>query len=220
MAIEAGAPAERVIVAPNAVDPRLVDRAVATGGQEPAREGIRVGWIGTFGAWHGSQCLLDALARAESSPHAVLVGDGVERADSERLAANLGLADRVRFTGRLDNADALRELSRCDVLACPTVPLAGGQPFFGSPTKLFEYMALGRAIVASRIGQIEEVLEDGRTGVLVSPGSSAELAAAIDELAGDRAGREEMGRSARHAVESGHTWRERARSILEAVAGA
>jgi glycosyltransferase involved in cell wall biosynthesis len=219
MAVESGAPAERVIVSPNAVDPDLVDRAVAAGVPEPTRDTIRVGWIGTFGAWHGSGCLIEALARAGSAPEAVLVGDGVERADSERLAVELGIAGRVRFTGRLANADALRELSSCDVLACPTVPLAGGQPFFGSPTKLFEYMALGRAIVASRIGQIEEVLEDGRTGVLVSPGSPSELAAALDRLAADRAEREELGLKARRAVEASHTWHERATAILDAVAG-
>ena len=99
------------------------------------------------------------------------------------------------------------------------MPLAGGQPFFGSPTKVFEYMALGRAVVASRLGQIDEVIEDGRSGRLVPAGSVSDRAVALADLAGSPERREELGRNARRSVEDAHTWDHRAAAILDAVTG-
>ena len=91
-------------------------------------------------------------------------------------------------------------------------------PFFGSPTKLFEYMAMGKAIAASALDQIAEVLEHGRTALLVAPGDSVELAAAIRRLAGDPPLRAELGRNARAAALARHTWRQNAARVLHCTA--
>jgi glycosyltransferase involved in cell wall biosynthesis len=84
-------------------------------------------------------------------------------------------------------------LAACDVLVATHVPNPDGSKFFGSPTKLFEYMATGRGIVASRLGQIAEVLEHGRTALLTEPGSPDALAEALARMVHDERLRAELG---------------------------
>jgi glycosyltransferase involved in cell wall biosynthesis len=103
------------------------------------------------------------------------------------------------------------------VLASPHIALTGGEPFFGSPTKIFEYMALSVPTVASRLGQIAEVLEHDRTALLVTPGDEHELAAAISALLADPARGKVLAEEARREVESAHTWDDRAESILRVL---
>jgi glycosyltransferase involved in cell wall biosynthesis/O-antigen/teichoic acid export membrane protein len=213
MAFEAGADPDRVAVVPNAVDLEAVDAAVAAPAPERAA-GAVLGWTGSFGPWHGAEVLIEALAALPAGVELVLVGEGRLRARCEQLAADLGVADRVRFTGALAHHDALRTLGACDVLVSPHVPIPG-RAFFGSPTKLFEYMALGRPIVASGLGQLGEVLDDGRTAALVAPGDAEALADGIRSvLARDDRG-SALALAAREDAERSHTWDRRAKDVLE-----
>jgi glycosyltransferase involved in cell wall biosynthesis len=123
------------------------------------------------------------------------------------------VSDRIEWTGRLPHHEAVRRLEECDILLAPHVQLAD-VPFFGSPTKLFEYMALGRPIVASRLEQIAEILEHGRTALLAEPGNFEDLARTInDVLAMPDRGRS-LGEEARAEVVKNHTWDQRAAIIL------
>jgi glycosyltransferase involved in cell wall biosynthesis len=213
MARRTGADPARVIVVPNGVDFEAVDAARPAA---PAEGPPRVGWVGSFGPWHGAEVLVRALQELPAVS-AVMVGDGPEREDCERLARELGVAERVEFTGRLPHPEAIARLGACDVLASPHVPLPG-QAFFGSPTKLFEYMAIGRPIVASALEQIGDVLQDGRTAILVEPGDPADLARGIrDALALPHRGRA-LGEAARADAQREHTWDRRARDILDRAA--
>jgi glycosyltransferase involved in cell wall biosynthesis len=108
------------------------------------------------------------------------------------------------------------------VLASPHVPNPDGSPFFGSPTKLFEYMAMGKAIVASNLEQIGEVLDHGRTAWLVTPGDVEQLADGIRRLALDPTLRRVLGDAARREVVDQYTWRQHTRRTigrLQAIAG-
>jgi glycosyltransferase involved in cell wall biosynthesis len=96
------------------------------------------------------------------------------------------------------------------------VPLADGSEFFGSPTKIFEYMAMGKGIVASRLGQIGEVLVDRETALLVEPANVEELTAAIVRMVESEALRTNLGAKAREVAEREHTWAHNARRVLEA----
>ena len=183
-----GVEPRRVAVLPNGVDPERY-RPDLDGSEVRARLGLAgrcvAGFIGTFGVWHGAQVLARAAARVlQARPQArfLFVGDGVERRAAEEILAQAGVPDRARFTGIVPQEDGPAHLAAMDILVAPHVPNADGSRFFGSPTKLFEYMAMGRAIVASRLEQIGEVLEDGRTALLVPPGDEAALAAAILRL--------------------------------------
>src|SRR5262249_26044296 len=92
-----------------------------------------------------------------------------------------------------------------------------GSPYFGSPTKLFEYLAMERPVVASRLGQIQEILADGESALLVEPGNAQALGAAIRRLAEDAPLRERLGRNARAMVTAKYTWRHNAARVFSAL---
>jgi glycosyltransferase involved in cell wall biosynthesis len=97
------------------------------------------------------------------------------------------------------------------------VPSTDGSEFFGSPTKLFEYLAMGKGIVASRIGQVAEVITDDENGLLVEPGDAGGLARAIERLAVDAKLRARLGTAARKTAIDRYTWRHNAARVFDAI---
>lgn len=216
MATDAGADPERVRVVPNGVDVAGLDAALARSTSSASEDGDVIGWIGSFGPWHGAPTLVRSMTRLPSHVRLRMIGDGLERPAVQALARELGVADRIEWLGTLSHDDALVSLSQCDILASPHVP-ASDSPFFGSPTKIFEYMALGKPIVASRLEQIGEVLDDDRTALLVEPGDERALADAIERIL-DRPDRgAELGRAAAAEARELHTWDRRATDLLGAL---
>lgn len=226
--LERGIERERILVNPNGVD---------TDALGPFREGTpadwrrrtglpeapTIGFIGTFGLWHGVLELPAMIAVvAQTNPDArwVLIGDGQHRAAVEAGLRERGLAERVTTTGALARDRALQMLAGCDLCVSPHVPNPDGSRFFGSPTKLFEYMGLAKAIVASDLEQIGEVLGDGETALLHEPGDSAGAARAVARMLDDPGLRDRLGRAAYERAEADYTWRAHAARILSAVAGA
>jgi glycosyltransferase involved in cell wall biosynthesis len=109
-------------------------------------------------------------------------------------------------------------LAACDILVSPHGRQADGQEFFGSPTKLFEYMAAGRPIVASAVGQIADVLRDEESALLVPPDDADALCRAILRLVDDQCLRQRLAAAARAAAEEHHTWRQNAERVLASLA--
>jgi glycosyltransferase involved in cell wall biosynthesis len=213
MARRAGAPQDRVLVVPNGVDVGEVRRALRAA--ERRSHGDRLlGWVGTFGPWHGAEILIQSLAALPADVSLAMVGDGTGREACVSLARSLGVDDRVVWLGAVPHERALRQLAACDVLVSPHVPLPDTR-FFGSPTKLFEYMALGRPIVASRLEQLGEVLEDGRTARLVRPGDPLALRDGILDVLDSPDRGERLGRRASQEAARTHTWDHRAAAILD-----
>ncbi len=217
-----GVAAEKIVVNPNGVDVQRFRPGV--GGADARRElGIEhdevvAGFVGTFGPWHGVEKLAEAIKSIPASlpVRFLLVGSGSSHAQvAMQLAAEVA-AGRVIFTGAVRHERVPRLLDACDILVAPHVPLADGSEFFGSPTKIFEYMAMGKGIVASRLGQIGDVLVDGETALLVEPGNVEELKAAIVRLVQDKDLRETLGMRARKVAEKEHTWTQNARRVVEA----
>jgi glycosyltransferase involved in cell wall biosynthesis len=126
------------------------------------------------------------------------------------------LGDAV-ITGLVPQQDGSSYLAACDILALPTVPNPDGSPFFGSPTKLFEYMAMGRGIAASAIGQITKVLQDKRTALLVPPADAGRLAHALERLVDDSALRARLGVAARVEAELRHSWGAHVSRLIERI---
>lgn len=154
----------------------------------------------------GFDVLLDGWARVvERFPQALLalVGYGDLRNDLEEQAARLGIASRVRFTGQMERQRAAAYLAAADVFALPIVQDRGVD---GLPNTLLEAMGAGRAIVASRVAGVPDVLEDGRHGLIVPQRDPAALAAAITRLLEDRALAERLGQAARERIETAFTW--------------
>ena len=93
------------------------------------------------------------------------------REEAQQLTVKLGISEYCTFTGLIPQVEAPNYLSCCDVFIAPHIQNTDGSPFFGSPTKLFEYMAMGRPIIASRLGQLDELLVHDKTAWLVEPGN-------------------------------------------------
>jgi glycosyltransferase involved in cell wall biosynthesis len=158
--------------------------------------------------------LLAAHPECEKTVKLLMIGDGMTLPEAKRLARQYEMGRRCVFTGMVPQADGPKYLAACDLLVAPHVPNPDGSPFFGSPTKLFEYMAMGKGIVASDLEQIGEVLEDGKTALLVKPGDAAGLAEGIYRLCGDPLLRGSLGREARRRALEKHTWEEHTRRIV------
>ena len=132
----------------------------------------------------------------------------------ERIINEEGVNDYVTFTGIVSYKEISKYLASCDILVAPHVPNSDGTPFFGSPTKLFEYMAMGKAIVASNMDQIGEVLENKRTALLVVPGDVNSLSYGIIELIQKEDLRNTLGRNAREEVIRKYTWEQNVQKLL------
>jgi glycosyltransferase involved in cell wall biosynthesis len=223
-----GIPAERVLVIPNAVDPDVFrpdcggDALRASLGI--ARDEIVVGFVGTFGPWHGVRVLQDAIQQLLANPHGVsyrflLVGDGLLRAEMRRALEQPERDGRVIFPGIVAPNAVRRYLDASDILVSPHVPMPDGRPFFGSPTKLFEYLAMGKPIVASNLDQLAQVLRHDESALLVEPGNACEVASAIRALAADAGLRPRLGQQARRVAIARHTWKQNVATLLSAVGG-
>lgn len=224
-----GVPAQRILVNPNGVDPDTYRPDIAAG---PLRQRLGVdgqtviGFIGTFGPWHGAAMLVDAFARllsdrADLRPtvRLLMIGDGQQLPQVRRAIADAGLASSVILTGRVPQTLGPEYLAACDILVSPHVPNPDGSAFFGSPTKLFEYMAMGRPIVASRLDQIGDVLTDGVDALLVPPGEPDVLANAIARLIDAPALAQQLASRARAAALERHTWKRHTERILQTLQG-
>src|SRR6185369_15787842 len=217
-----GVASDKIVVNPNGVDVERFRPGV--GGLEVRRElGLKdddvvAGFVGTFGPWHGVEKLAAAIKEipAGAPVRFLLVGSGSLHAEVEKQLQSEARAGQVIFTGSVAHERVPALLDACDILVAPHVPLADGSEFFGSPTKVFEYMAMGKAIVASRLGQIGEVLADDETALLVQPGNVDELAAALVKLVGARELRARLGANARTAAVREHTWTHNAQRVLAA----
>ena len=183
-----------------------------------------VGFSGTFGGWHGIDVLAAAIpkicARAPKAKF-LLIGDGSHKPMLDEAVSRHGLQSRVHSAGRVPQQDGARLLAACDLFVSPHNSHMVDSKFFGSPTKLFEYMAMGAGIVGSDLEQLGEVLSpalrltdlartDLRVGperaVLCTPGNIEEFVDAVTGLV-DRADvAMALGRNARQAVLDQFTW--------------
>jgi glycosyltransferase involved in cell wall biosynthesis len=223
--IEQGFDTERIVCAPNGVDADAfralrAHRSPHWRAKLDLAEAVTIGFIGTFGLWHGVSVLPAIIERVSvEAPQArwVLIGDGPLREEVRAGIERRGLADRVYMPGVVPHASALQLLAACEVCVSPHIPNPDGTRFFGSPTKLFEYMGLGRAIVASDLEQIGEVIEHERNGLLCEPGDVADAAAAVVRLIGDPALRARLGENAFEDARSRHSWKAHVQVILDAL---
>lgn len=217
-----GVPGSKIIVNPNGVDPDKfrpnIDGFVIR--QKYGLENkIVVGFVGTFGPWHGADVLAKAIQSVvgkNQNTRFLFVGDGAMRQKVEEIINRDGVGRFVTMVGSISHNEMPSYLAACDISVNPTVLNEDGSRFFGSPTKLFEYMAMGKAIVASNLEQIGHVLEHEKTALLVKPGDAEELASAIVRLAEEEGLRKRLGEGARKEVITNYTWEMNAKRVIEA----
>lgn len=201
----------------------------ATVGEAPpeaaAQEEPFICYTGQLYRWKGLDTLIQAMDYLEGRVKLLIVGgrprpegvDLVEMAELHRTIAASRRAQDIVLTGFVEPSQVWRYQARCRVavltLSDDTVPR-----YCNSPLKLFEYMAAGRPIVASRLPAIEEVLTDGENALLVEPNDPQALAAAIDRLLAEPDLARRLGERA-FADAHRYSWEERARAILAFATG-
>ena len=212
----------KVVVLPNGVDlgpfencPTLADARRQLG----LAEGPTIMFVGGFQPWHGLETLLSSFAmvvRRFRDAKLVLVGDGPVRLGVEARIVALGLSAQVCLTGAVPNGQVPLWLAAADVVVAPY----GRLPYtlWFSPLKVYEYMAAGKAIVASGGGQIGEVIRPGYNGLLFEADDVTELAEVLGDLLADPAGREELGRNARQQAIAQHSWEQYTRRLEQIYA--
>ena len=200
----AGFPRERIRVIWYGIDVARFAAVRKTAGPQ-----VRFAFVGYLGAHKGVHTFLDALAMLDDPTRVFvhLAGDGAERDACERRAREIGLGSAVRFWGQVDNARIDAVYAETDVLVLPSVWPEN------QPVCLTEAMAARTAVVASRIGGIPELVEDGRSGRLFTPGSAVELAACMEELIGAPARAVEYGEEG-HRRMAGNTLESQASKLL------
>ena len=214
-------PADKIVVLPNAVDihrfqsnPNL--RAETRASLKLTTEPLLV-FVGSFYQWHDIVTLLNAFAlvlKSNSQARLVLVGDGTEREKMMQYAKDLGVEHATQFTGHVTHAEVSQFVNAADIAVVP-VPVMK-QTMWLSPMKLFEYMASGKAVVASAMGQIANVVKDNENGLLVPAGDADAMASAINKLISDPELRLRLGQRARETAVKNHSW-EQYFSQLETV---
>lgn len=208
--------AERVAVVPNGVNTRRIRPAPADARGPYARGPYTVGFVGTLKPWHGVETLVDAMGLLRGDPpcRLLVIGDGPAAPALRAQAARQGVD--VHFAGAVAPDDVPALLATLDVGVAP-YPAAAGEHYF-SPLKVYEYLAAGLPVVASRIGQIPQIVTHGRTGLLTDPGDAADLARALAALRDDPRRRARMGRVARADAVEHHDWHRVLDRILRPIA--
>ena len=209
----------RVHVLANGIDPaRFPAELFAKRSQAPVPETFTIGFLGTLKPWHGLELLVEvfiAMQRQDPALRLLLVGDSPERAAIEERLAQVQATGSATLTGAVAPQDVPAWLRQMDVGVAPYPDLA---QFYFSPLKIYEYMAASLPVVASRVGQLDEVVTDQVTGLLYPAEDAAGLQAALAHLRANPALCHALGQAARAEALSQHTWDNVVARIL-AIAG-
>lgn len=245
--ITRGVKPERVVCYPNCIDPTIFNPTLFSKDDcldlrkkyHIAADEILITFIGTFGQWHGVNILAQVIKLfIDENPtwlqsHKVkflLVGDGIKMSEVKQILGSAIDSKHVILTGLIPQQEAPGYLAASDILLSPHVANADGSRFFGSPTKLFEYMAMGKAIIASDLDQIGEVIQpklsaaqlptyrptaaNEEMGILCEPGNVQSLQKAIQFLVENAQWREILGTNAREEALAKYTWEKHVDAFL------
>jgi glycosyltransferase involved in cell wall biosynthesis len=209
-----GVPESRIAVIPNGINtarfghaPRDDEAKAALG----MAGRLVLGFTGFIRAWHRLDRVIDFVAAhgERLNLHLLIVGDGPVRAELEAHAKSRGVAQRFTITGVVERDAVVRHVAAFDIALQP------GITEYASPLKLFEYMYLGRAVVAPDMANIREILTHERDALLFDEHSPDAMNAAILRLAEDAALRGRLGAQARRTMdEKGLTWENNARRVV------
>ncbi len=211
---EYGVRPSSITVIPNGIDPERfpantdIASAKAALGLPPR---LILGFTGFIRGWNAVHRLIDfvALHHARFDLHVLVVGDGPARNSLLEHAGERGVADRLTICGVVERDHVARYVAAFDIAVLP------GLTSYSSPLKLFEYLQLGRAIVAPDTENIREVLTHGRDALLFDPAEEGALEKALLRLCADATLRAELGCSARQTITSRSlTWDSNAQRVV------
>ena len=186
----------RVFTVPNGVNVHRIT-------PQPESPGAPVvTFVGTLKPWHGVDVLLRARAQAHKDWQLRIIGDGPMRAELDDLARSLGID--VDFRGAVAPDAIPQHMAGTAIGVAPYPAMDTDSDQYFSPLKVYEYMAAGLPVVASRVGQLPEIM--GESAYLVPPSDPEALAEALDALVANPAERARVGSDNRRQAEREHSW--------------
>jgi len=215
--VRRGIPDQKISVITNGADVRRFHPGIACEdilGKYHLKDKRVIGFVGSFHYWHGVNHLIEVMdAVLTQYPDAafLLVGEGgPSRPVLEQYIRDHRHQSRIILTGGVDHDRVPAYINAMDVVLAPYPPL---DFFYYSPVKVYEYMACGRAVVTSAIGQLETLIRHGETGMLVPPGDIRALIQAVHTLMDNPEHRKSMGEAAHRYIASCHTWTHKAAAL-------
>ena len=217
--VDRGVDADKITLVPNGVD---TERFTPLPRDEELASQLRVtgkkviGYVGTVVDYEGLDLLLTAareLKRVREDFHVLIIGDGAKLEELKTTAADERLGDVVTFTGRVPHEEVERYYSIIDITPFPRLPLPVCEMV--SPLKPFEAMAMGKAVIASDVAALAEIVTPGMNGLLHEKGSAESLTEQLQKLLDEQTLSSQLGEQARDWVVSERDWRQLAGTIAE-----
>jgi glycosyltransferase involved in cell wall biosynthesis len=218
-AVKRGAARDKVWVVPNAIDPK---RFHAASSGKPIRQrfeldgSVVVGHVGSFLCWDHLDELVEVIGRVRqqgANVKLLLVGDGPEMSNIKRKTAELSLSVAVALPGPVPRDEVPAFIDAMDICVLPD------SNQFGSPIALFEFMAMGKAVVVPDLGPMQDILVHGENGLLFKHGDYEALSKTIVQLVEDPALRLALGSRGRDTVFQRHTWAANASLVVRLAKG-
>lgn len=214
-----GVKEDRIAVIPNGINPSrfsVVHQMEAAKARLGLQGRLVLGFTGFIRGWNALGQVIELLAREGEAHnlHLLIVGDGPARQEMEQLAAARNVSGRLTITGVIDRDHVVDYVSAFDIALIP------GVTEYASPLKLFEYMALGRAVIAPDMANIREILTNEENAVLFVAQDSNAFANAIIRLCADPVLRQRIASNAQAAIEvQGLTWARNAARVVNLARG-
>ncbi|WP_299821853.1 glycosyltransferase family 4 protein [uncultured Pontibacter sp.] len=210
--------ADKFIITPNAIDPAKINFDASR--VEALRAGLQlaqktvIGFVGSIFPWHGVDILIDAFGKVINSgkrdSHLLIVGDGEILPTLKEKTLKAGLLDKVTFTGNIPHAEVFNYIQLMDIC------VMGKSNWYGSPVKIFEYGAMGKAIIAPDNVPVKDVCKHEENAILIQP-TSENIYTAIDLLISSQQLRNKISNNFKKQVLSQHTWLQNAEKVIAAI---
>jgi glycosyltransferase involved in cell wall biosynthesis len=216
-----GVPAAKITVIPNGVDIERFSPKIS-GARVRAKYGlgerIVLGFVGSFHYWHGLENLLKLIEHTIDQRKKIaylLVGDGPLKKSVDDFVTQKKLEQFVILPGYAPHQEIPEHVAAMDIVLAPYPKM---DFFYFSPLKIFEYMAAGKPVIASRIGQIAEIIHDEESGILYAPENVDELMNKTASLIENTEDRQRLGDAARRTIVENYTWQHNAGMISRIIA--
>lgn len=219
--VEYGVEDKKITVNPSRVDTQVFHPNIS--GAEIRRkydleDKFVIAFTGTFAQWHGVEVLAESIKYIKSNIKnsiVLFIGDGILRPKIEEIIKRDNVEDFSIITGIVPFDEMPEYLAACDILVTPGVSNSDTE-FFNSPIKLFEYLAMGKAIIASSVGQQNDVIQDGINGMLIPEKNPEAIADTVFRLFKERDLADRIALQARRDAVEKHNWQLNANKIIEA----
>jgi glycosyltransferase involved in cell wall biosynthesis len=206
-----------IIVNPNGVDIDQFNPDVSAGDVKEKyqlQDHSIIGWVGGFGPFRGIEEFIDIAAEIypkRLNTKFLIVGDGPLKGSVLKKISQKKLQEAVILTGTVSRQKIPEYIAAMDMALAP---YPGSGAWYFSPLKVFEYMAMGKAVAATQMGQCAELLRQGR-GLLMPPGNPSLWAERIVDLLDNPQQRDRMGKAARQLIETKYTWLQNTQTIID-----